>query len=210
MARSAVSNYWMSSLGTDAGRERPLDPNLAKALSHPLRQRILERLSLGGDASPTQLARLLHAPLTNVAYHVQILLQFECIELVRTAQRRGALEHYYRAIAHPWLDAEQWAQLPASFRRQTLARSLRDIVAAASDAGVAGGFDRPDTQVRRVSMALDQQGWRDVAALMDGTLAALQRIHAESATRAAENGSGGPTIAAETALLLFRRAQPST
>jgi hypothetical protein len=39
---------------------------------------------------------------------------------VRTRQVRGALEHYYRATAHPWLDAEQWAQLPASFRRQIL------------------------------------------------------------------------------------------
>ena len=56
------------------------------------------------------------------------------MELVRTRQRRGALEHYYRAIAHPWLDADQWARLPAAFRRQTLARSLRDIVADASDA----------------------------------------------------------------------------
>jgi hypothetical protein len=51
----------MSSPGTDAGRDRPLDPNLAKALSHPLRQRILERLSVDGEASPTQIARLLDA-----------------------------------------------------------------------------------------------------------------------------------------------------
>src|SRR5215208_335573 len=149
----------MSSPGTDAGRDRPLDPNLAKALSHPLRQRILERLSVGGEASPIQIARLLDAPLPNVAYHVRILLELDCIELVRTRQVRGALEHYYRATAHPWLDAEQWAQLPASFRRQMLARTLRDIVCDASDAGIAGGFDHPDAQIRRASVMLDTQGW---------------------------------------------------
>ena len=63
----------MSSRGTDAGRDRPFDPELAKALSHPLRQRILERLSAGGEASPKQLSRVLEAPLGNVAYHVRML-----------------------------------------------------------------------------------------------------------------------------------------
>ena len=53
----------MSSRGTDAGRDRPFDPDLAKALSHPLRQRILERLSTGGEASPNELSRALDSAL---------------------------------------------------------------------------------------------------------------------------------------------------
>jgi DNA-binding transcriptional ArsR family regulator len=195
----------MSFAGMDAGRDRPLDPNLAKALSHPLRQRILERISAGGEASPTQLARLLKAPLPNVAYHVRILVQLGCLELVRTRQRRGALEHYYRAIAHPWLDTDQWARLPASFRRQALARTLRDIVADASAAGLAGGFDPPDAQVRRVNVVLDEQGWRDVALLLEQLLTSVQRIRADSALRAAEDDPSR-AIDAELALLLFRPA----
>jgi DNA-binding transcriptional ArsR family regulator len=199
----------MSSPGTDAGQDRPPDPNLAKALSHPLRQRILERLSAGGEASPSQLAKLLDAPLSNVAYHVRRLLDLGCIELVGTRQRRGALEHSYRAIASPWLDAEQWAQLPASFRRQTLARTLLDIVADASGAGPAGGFDEPEAQITRISFELDQQGWQDVAALLDRTHASLQQIHADSATRAGEL-AGAPTITSEVALMLFRRPPQPT
>jgi DNA-binding transcriptional ArsR family regulator len=108
----------MSLPGKDAGRDRPLDPNLAKALSHQLRQRVLERLSVDGEASPSQLARYLGAPVANVAYHVRVLLELDCVELVRTRQVRGALEHFYRAIIQPWLDPEQWAQLPASLRRR--------------------------------------------------------------------------------------------
>ena len=201
----------MSSPGKDAGRDRPLDPNLAKALAHPLRQRILERLSVASDeASPSQLARLLDAPVANVAYHVRILLQLDCVELVRTRQVRGALEHYYRATAHPWLDAEQWAQLPASFRRQMLARTLRAIVSDASDGGIAGGFDHPDAQVRRTIVMLDKQGWQDIAALLQEMLTSVQRIHADSAARAAESETGRPTIDTEIALLLFRRTPQST
>lgn len=196
----------MSSPGTDAGRDRPLDPNLAKALSHPLRQRILERLSARGEASPSELARLLDERLPNVAYHVRVLVELDCIVLVRTRQRRGALEHYYRAIAHPWLDAEQWARLPAWFRRQALARTLRDIVSDASAAGVAGGFDRPDAQVRRLGVALDEQGLHEVAVLVEQLLTSVQRIDADSAIRAAEYETAGPAIDTEIALLLFNRA----
>jgi DNA-binding transcriptional ArsR family regulator len=195
----------MSSPGTDAGRDRPLDPNLAKALSHPLRQRILEELSVGGEASPTEIARRLDERLPNVAYHVRILVELDCLELVRTRQVRGALEHYYRAIAHPWLDAGQWAQLPASFRRKTLARTLREIVADASAAGLAGGFDPPDAQIRRLGVALDEQGWHEVAGLMEQLLASVQRVQADSATRAAEHETAARTIDAEIALLLFNR-----
>src|SRR3954462_2219685 len=196
----------MSSPGTDAGRDRRLDTNLAKALSHPLRQRILERLSVGGEASPTQIARLLDARLPHVAYHVHVLLELNCIELVRTRQVRGALEHYYRAIAHPWLDAEQWARLPASFRRQALAGTLRDVVFDASEAGVAGGFDHSDAQIKRVSVELDQQGWRDAAELLEQTLTSLGRIHAESVSRASDGQGDHGTVETEIAVLLFRRA----
>src|SRR5215207_2968646 len=185
----------MSPPGMDAGRDRPLDPNLAKALSHPLRQRILERLSAGGEASPNQLARILD--------------RLGFIELVGTRQIRGALEHHYRALTHPWLDAEQWAQLPAAFRRLALARTLRDIVSDASDAGVAGGFDHPDTQIRRLSLELDGDGWSEVARLLDQTFTALQQIYADSLVRAGERKPEQPTINAEIAVLLFR-SPPTT
>lgn len=196
----------MSSPGMDAGRDRPFDPNLAKALSHPLRQRILERLSVGGEASPNQLARVLEEPLGNVAYHVRILQRLGFVELVGTRQRRGALEHHYRALAHPWLDAEQWARLPTAFRRLALARTLRDIVSHAADAGVAGGFDHPDAQVRRVSLAIDEEGWSDVARLLDQTFTALQQIHTDSTVRAGKRQPERPIVDAEIALLLFRHS----
>jgi DNA-binding transcriptional ArsR family regulator len=198
----------MSFPGTDAGRDRPFDPNLAKALSHPLRQRILEQLSVGGEASPTEIARRLDERLPNVAYHVRILVELECLELVRTRQVRGALEHYYRATASRWLDAGQWARLPASFRRTTLARTLREIVADASAAGLAGRFDQPDAQIRRLGVALDEQGWHEVAGLVEQLLASVQRVQADSATRAAEHETAGRTIDTEIALLLFNRTPP--
>jgi len=195
----------MPTPGKDAGAKRSVDPDLAKALSHPLRQQILEQLNVKGETSPKQLAALLDASLNTVAYHVGVLRRLGCIELARTRQVRGALEHYYRALIHPWLDAEQWGKLPASFRRQVVASTLRDIFADASEAGGAGGFDDPDAQIRRTVAELDEQGWREVSALLEETSVSLEQIRGDCARRAAGDPGDRPSIDAEIALLLFRR-----
>ncbi len=84
--------------GTDTQRTKPgqdpVDKRLLRALSHPLRQRILRSLDQG-EASPAQLSRELGEPIGNVSYHVKVLSQLGAIELVRTAPVRGALEHFY-------------------------------------------------------------------------------------------------------------------
>jgi len=97
------------------------------------------------------------------------------------------------------------AQLPPAFRRLTLARTLREIVSDASDAGVAGGFDHPDAQIRRMSVELDQEGWSDVVRVLDQALTELQQIQADSAVRTGERQPDRPIIDAEIALLRFRR-----
>lgn len=67
----------------------------AKALSHPLRRRILVYLGEHEPASPNRMASDLDEPLGNVSYHVKALLGFGCVELTGTEPRRGAVEHFY-------------------------------------------------------------------------------------------------------------------
>jgi DNA-binding transcriptional ArsR family regulator len=184
------------------GSSRQLDERLAKALSHPLRQRILQRLNEGGVRSPNDLSQELGDPLGNVAYHVRILRELDCVELVRTEQRRGALEHYYRATAEPWLDDEQWARLPAAFRRKTLGRTLSEIFAGASEASREAGFDDPEVTVSRLELELDEQGWADMVELLDETLASAQRIQSESRERGTD---GEAPVRTELSVLHFRR-----
>jgi DNA-binding transcriptional ArsR family regulator len=181
-----------------------LDPDLAKALSHPLRQRILERLGEVSDASPTQLARDLDGSVGTVAYHVRVLERLGCVELVGTRQRRGALEHRYRALVNPW---EQWARLAPGVRRHTLARELRDVMSDAAAAGVAGGFDQPEAQIRRLSLTLDEKGWSEVARLLDGAIAALQQLQSEHPAHTGGRPPKEASVEAEIAVLLFRRME---
>ena len=115
---------------TPSGNSRTRPPGetsearIAKALAHPLRARILQRL---GErvASPGDLAVELGAPLGVVSYHVRMLRDYDCVELVRTEPRRGALQHFYRATARPNLDEDQWRTLPSGLRARADGRDDR-------------------------------------------------------------------------------------
>jgi DNA-binding transcriptional ArsR family regulator len=156
------------------------DERLAKALSHRLRVQVLQRLDEAGEASPKELAEALGEPLGNISYHVRVLRELECVELVRTEPHRGTLAHLYRATVRPWLDDEQWAALPAGFRRETLHRTFAEIVERASAASHEGGFDGPEAHVSRVMLALDAEGLAEITALLDEALEAVRRIASES------------------------------
>ena len=100
-----------------------VDPRLAKALSHPMRARILAILN-ERVASPNEIAEMIDERLPNVSYHVRALLELGCIELVSTAQRRGAIEHYYRAVVRPFFSDRDWKRLPRpGGRRSPTSRS---------------------------------------------------------------------------------------
>ena len=78
-----------------APRPVSIDQRLAKALSSSLRVQALALIS-EGVASPKAISDRLGLDVRTVAYHVRVLRELDCIELVETAQRRGAIEHIYR------------------------------------------------------------------------------------------------------------------
>lgn len=125
-----------------AGTRVEVDPRLIKAIAHPLRHRIL--LALGeGVASPKQIAGELGEPLGRVGHHVRVLKRIGAIELVETRQRRGAVEHFYRAKMQPFFDDATWAGLSPSTRRAFFAQGLGRIVEDLAGASSTGGFDHP-------------------------------------------------------------------
>lgn len=190
-----------SSSGSD--RTRPpgetSEARIAKALAHPLRARILQRL---GErvASPGDLALELGAPLGVVSYHVRMLRDYDCVELVRTEPRRGALQHFYRATARPTLDEDQWRTLPSSLRRELSSETLADVVDDVRAAAEAGTLDDPDVIVTRTPLELDERAFKKLNRLLARTLEQAHQIAAESAERA------GQVFPTELAVLHFKRA----
>jgi DNA-binding transcriptional ArsR family regulator len=200
----------ISSTSATNARNRPpgetSEARIAKALAHPLRARILQRL---GErvASPGDLAVELGAPLGVVSYHVRMLRDYECVELVRTEPRRGALQHFYRATARPRLDAEQWRTLPAGLRRELASETITQVIDDLGDAADAGMLHDPEMTVTRTPLELDDRGWRKLNRLLARTHEQALAIASESsARRTDEPATGFPT---ELALLHFKRADPS-
>jgi DNA-binding transcriptional ArsR family regulator len=177
---------------------------LAKALAHPLRVRILSSLQKG-ISSPNQLAQELGEPLGNVSYHVKTLLEYDCVELVKTEPRRGAVEHFYRATERAFFSDADWAQIPASARKGINGVALESIGQDATAAMVSGTLDaRTDSHVSRLPMLIDDKGWSEITALLNDTLNRAIEIQAEAATRLAEEKAD--PIAATMAILYFESA----
>jgi DNA-binding transcriptional ArsR family regulator len=165
-----------------------VDSRLAKALAHPLRVQLLAALN-EGVASPNELAKKLDEPLTNVSYHVRMLHDLGCIELVETEPRRGALEHYYRAVVRPFFGDRDWKRLPRNARGSISDAVLQLVWEDAAEAIKGGLFDeREDRHLSRSVLSVDERGWDDLHDLLSQTLDRAMQIQADSASRASKNG----------------------
>ncbi len=162
---------------------------LAKALAHPLRVRILTSLHKG-ISSPNQLSQELGEPLGNVSYHVKTLLEYDCVELVKTEPRRGAVEHFYRATERAFFSDSDWAKMPASARKGISGVILEAIGGDSTKALVAGSIDaRTDSHLSRTPLIVDKQGWDELTTMLTETLNRAIGIQEQAAGRLAEDGA---------------------
>src|SRR5919108_4628529 len=168
-----------------------VDPRIAKALSHPMRARILRILN-ERVASPNEIAEMIEERLPNVSYHVRALLDLGTIELVDTAQRRGAIEHYYRAVVRPFFSDRDWKRLPRSGRQAISDSILKILWDDLSDSIKAGTFEsRTDRHLAHSRMVLDEEGWEEMAKLLNSVLAETEKIEAASKARLKKSDDGG-------------------
>lgn len=158
---------------------------LTKALSHPVRMRALAALS-ERVASPNELAKELEEPLGVVSYHVRQLLELDCVELVDTQQRRGAVEHYYRATTRPIFERD-WDKLPKEVRTALSSGILAEIWRDVGRALTSGRFD--DETGRHLSwtnLVLDDESWDAVNAKLTEVFEWALELQTESASRLSE------------------------
>ena len=186
-----------------------VDPRIAKALSHPMRARILGILD-ERVASPNEIAETIDERLPNVSYHVRALLELGCVELVSTAQRRGAIEHYYRAIVRPFFTDRDWKKLPQSGRQAVSDVALQMIWEDVSSAIRGGTFEaRSDRHLSRSVLELDEKGWKELSELLGGTLEETEKIEKRSAERLKANeGNDGNPVPVRVVLMHFESPPP--
>lgn len=182
------------------------DPSLAKALAHPLRTRILGALE-NRTASPSELATELGAPLGVVSYHVRRLAALRFVKLVKRVPRRGAVEHYYTAIAGPTFSNEAWSSTPSIVKEATIGAALQEVGARASAAAANGGFEQPDSHLTRSPVTVDAEGWSELARELDGVFERVKQIESASRRRLERADHDGEQQAT-VVLMLFNEAAP--
>lgn len=183
------------------------DPRYVKAMSHPLRVRILAMLD-ERKASPNQLAGWLSASLGTVAYHVRTLEQLDLIELVDETRVRGAVEHHYRSKDRPIVTSEDWVTALPIAKQSAVGSSLQVLSTYAQVAAGAGGFDSKNAQLRRALIQLDEKGFIQASKVCNKLLERLEKIEADAAIRMAKNPDA-PKMEAGVGLLLFEATRLS-
>ena len=187
----------------------PLDQRLVRALAHPVRIQILEILS-ERVASPNMLAAELETGVSHIAYHTRTLNRCGCLELVQTAQRRGATEHFYKARPRAFIGDQTWRQVPRPLRGAVTAASLQTFLDKALRALDAGSIDkRDDTTLSWMPLHLDEKGWQEVTAILREATDRVVKAQENSNERANSAATDARTISAVVALALFETG-PST
>ena len=181
------------------------DPRLVKGLAHPLRIHILRVLE-DRVASPSEIAEEIDAPLGNVSYHVRFLARVGLIELASTKPRRGAVEHYYRAVGRPHITAKAWEQVPQVVKDALIGSTLYEIGEMVAAAAQAGGFDCDKAHVSRRAFALDERGFDELSVAVSDLLARAEEIQRASASRRAESETEIDELDAGVVMLLFEAA----
>jgi len=183
-----------------------IDPRIVRAMGHPVRNDALSILN-ERVASPNEISKELGESVGHVSYHIKVLKECDCIELVDTAPRRGAMEHYYRATSRAFMTAEEWSRLPKSIRPGMSASLLQTMVTDATEALKSGSLDRRDDRhMSWTPMIVDEQGWEDAARSLEEALERVFEIQAESADRLANADEEGVPVT--VAMLAFEAAGP--
>ena len=131
-------------------------------------------------ATPREVAELIDEPPNNVSYHVRILRDLGCIELIETRQARGGrvAEHLYTACERYQIwDEEAWKRLTEAERLGFARAVMHEIADDLAEAMATGTyFEDDDSHVSRMPMKLDHDGWDEVVDLLAGTLDELFAI----------------------------------
>jgi hypothetical protein len=182
---------------------------VAYAVGHRIRIEALSILN-EGTASPNEIAKLIGEGVSKVGHHIKELVDSGCIEFVGTAQRRGATEHFYRAVERPFISDEEARDLPPETKREFAALILQAIMAEGLSALSAQKMDcDDDVWMSWRSLNLDAEGRREVADLQAESYARIEQIEARSVARQIESGEEGKsTVVAAMAFERSRAGRP--
>jgi DNA-binding transcriptional ArsR family regulator len=181
--------------------QRAYEAKMVRSATHPVRAKALAMMS-ERPTSPKEIAAAVEKPIGNVTYHIRELKKAGMAMLVDEKKRGGATEHFYLATT---IDDETSSRIDPRQREMLARTGLHLIIADAALAVEAGTLSsRPDVQMARIPLFVDEEGWNEIRDLYVSTLAAALAAAAKSAKRV-ENGAAG--FRAVAVAMLFEMAE---
>ena len=166
-----------------------LSKELGALLKSPVRVKALV-LMHERPACAKDLQDELGLSLATASHHVNELKKMGLIEHVRDEPRRGAVAHFYRAVMRPIWSNEDWARLSVEERQQYVIWMVQNLSCDIVTALLAGTFNaRVDTHSSCSQLYVDEQGRKEIDAILDGALNATLEVQKASASRVAEGAS---------------------
>jgi DNA-binding transcriptional ArsR family regulator len=185
---------------------------LAKVLADPEALQILAQLNLR-EMSPKQFHDEFGAgTMSSVGRRFQKLAKTGWLTMVREesgGKRRGATEHFYRAIGPAILDRDDWSELPEPLKATLTWKTFEQFRERAREAIGAGTFDaRTDRHLTWSLLLLDQAGWKKVIADIDALFQTIFLEERSAESRIAK--SGKKPIQITVGLAAFESPKDST
>lgn len=184
------------------------DPRYVKALSHPMRVRILAILQ-ERTAGPVQLAEWLGGSLGSVSYHVRTLHQLGLIELVDETRVRGAIAHHYRARERARVTDEAWARATPIAKQVAVGATLQTVNAVASASAAAGGFDGGQAHLSRLALRLDAAAYEQLSKACTQLLEHADQLERDAAGRLKRRPHDEQVVDAGLVIMLFEATRVS-
>jgi DNA-binding transcriptional ArsR family regulator len=186
--------------------KEPIDPRMAKALSHPVRVRALAILQ-DREASPSEISREIGVPIVNVSHHIKVLRELGIIEQVATRHVRGAVEHRYKIVRQHIMTVDDVEASPRDGVRAFVAYVTNRAVSDLQESIESDHFaERPEVHATWTPLELDEQGWRNLHALLDETLERALAEEEAAQARLGNGQSGGPRVRSRLATFHYEAA----
>jgi DNA-binding transcriptional ArsR family regulator len=162
------------------------DTRFVKAVDHPLRLDILRFVQLR-DATARELAEELAVRLEVVSYHGSVLVDCDCLELVRPQDDGPSAELRYRARPRAFPGHPDWRAVPHPVRASAAnTDAFLSRLGAAIDGGIA---DRePCATLTYLELDVDAVGAAQLDEIAGTALAQVQGVHDQSRQRIQATG----------------------
>ena len=178
-----------------------------KAMSKELRVRIFAILC-ERVASPKEVSDELNVSLSQASYHVSVLRKGRLIVEDHKVPRRGAVEHFYKALAPTLIPPNAWDHLPPAVRKAISLGILQGFFEDAASSLEAGVFDAAPGELSLTPLILDALGIEGLGRLARGFLESVLELQADASKRlASPNGKRVKPTSATVFLASFLSAR---